>query len=131
MNQVNQERARENLVTRLMLEQGAEIITSDKQFKTAIDMHEKATAFFIADWCVPCKMLVDQLKRTSEFKDYVESNGVYILAVDIEDLRLTANRSIRGVPKIRVYNSGTISKCLNGLEDTSKLIKTLQIAYSH
>ena len=73
---------------------------------------------FHAEWCAPCKMMTPILKQV---KSSLGEN-VRILKVDVDrNPAIASKNSIRSVPTIKVYQSGTERWSASGVVQADRL----------
>ncbi len=118
----------ENLVDKLKTGRVAKSIDHPLQFGKIRD-YDKAAVIYVADWCVPCRMLVGVL-TTPQIKDFVLKNGIYVFAVDHDKHKdISISKGIKGLPTMDLYRQGNLSAHVVGLKNANELISEFNQAY--
>src|SRR5574343_296727 len=74
-------------------------------------------AYFYADWCSPCKLMMPVLQQISD-----EMNDVKFLKVNVETCLSVPNLyNISSIPSILIFRNGSVAEQMTGIKDAKKI----------
>jgi thiol-disulfide isomerase/thioredoxin len=93
--------------------------------------HERAIALFMAEWCGPCRDVMENLTANSQLKDFMTSHNIFGVYIDVDDNpRLCNEQNIYSVPHIQIYEGGNRQESIIGVISRTWLIGQLSKHYS-
>jgi len=89
---------------------------NENEFENFVKENNICAVDFYADWCMPCKMLGQELEELSNEK------GLAVAKIDVEEAEELAMKfQIRNIPYLQIYKNGALFKTLVGYRDKNQL----------
>ena len=91
---------------------------SVSELKEKIENKETMLVSFSTDWCGPCKMLKEELKKVQS------ATPIYKIDVE-EDIDFSRQYSVRSVPTIKMFKEGSVISTTVGLRSANEINKLI------
>ena len=95
----------------------------NQKFLNIINSSKPVVVDFYADWCMPCKQILSELKKVKQDLN----GGVKIVKVNVDRNPYIATRfKVRSLPTVIVFKEGTALHVVEGVFDAEELKKVLE-----
>ena len=89
---------------------------SVSELKKKIQEKETMLVSFSTDWCGPCKMLKEELKKVTT------NTPIYRVNAE-EDINFSREYMVRSVPTMKIFKEGNVVSTTVGLQSSSEINK--------
>lgn len=92
---------------------------------------KRALSLFMADWCSPCRLLMQDLTSNDSFKDFLDQNQIQGIYVDVDRSQVLVDEyRIRAVPQIMFFGDGKYMDNNIGVIGRSQLTERIKRNYN-